>query len=248
MPNPATPGKACSPCAYSPHPVLPAFPGLTVRSFRPLRGDSLTASPLTPPIPRPVGCTVFASPPFPRLLTPCRPVSTPTPQAQPVTLPIPQAPDPHRPSTSNPMLLARPLPWRISKRSLPTRHTHPRNHHPMPRLGTSLRSCRSLMPAVFSHCGGGSGYAHHHPNAHAAALTIGARGVVLLMKDTPGRLRRTLKPAAASAWQSALPTTLRLPPPTLRYVLALPWHRLALALVPPRHPLPPHRFCDSQRI
>ncbi len=96
------------------------------------------------------------------------------------------------------------------------------------------------MPAVSSYCGSGRECAHHHPNAHPAALTIGARGVVLLMKDTPGRLRRTLKPAAASAWQSALPTTLRLPPTALRYVLALPRHHLALALVPPRHPLPAH--------
>ena len=91
------------------------------------------------------------------------------------------------------------------------------------------------MPAVFSHCGHGRGCAHYHPNAHPAALVTGARGVVLLRKDTPCRLRRTLKPAAATAWQSALTTTLRLPPPTLRYVLALPWHRLALALYAVRH-------------
>lgn len=51
------------------------------------------------------------------------------------------------------------------------------------------------MPAVSSHCDNRRGYAHHHPHAHPAALAIGARGVVLLMKNTPGRLRRTLKPA-----------------------------------------------------
>ena len=91
------------------------------------------------------------------------------------------------------------------------------------------------MPAVSSHCDSGRGCAHHHPNAHPAALTTGARGVVLLMKDTPGRLRRTLKPAAASTWQRALTTTLRLPPPTPPYVLALPWQRLALALYTARY-------------
>ena len=66
------------------------------------------------------------------------------------------------------------------------------------------------MPAVSSHCVHGRGCAHHHPNAHPAALAIGARGTLAAA-------------TAAFAWQSALPTTLRLPPTTLRYVLAAPW-------------------------
>lgn len=51
-------GKACSRVPTTP-PVRSGYPRLHVRSLRPLRGDSLTSSPIPTHHPRPVGCRPF---------------------------------------------------------------------------------------------------------------------------------------------------------------------------------------------
>jgi len=80
-------------------------------------------------------------------------------------------------------------------------------------------------PAVLSYFRHGSGCAHHHTDAHAAVLASGARGVVLFahaVSASPHTKARCGLPPGKALAQPLAPTSQYA---TLRYVLALPWHR-----------------------